>query len=561
LTIVHDAFDSFAIAIVVPLSLFISLLIVRGLSYLWYGTARGRPLPLVVHELHSVGSDGKDVPNDTDSLSTNRSDVLRDLPAMLRAYISADPPLSGQVAPGVASAASPIIPSAAPTNPQAGWAAVLTELVLPQKQAAYEIHLTRLAAASASRVSVSIVRTPQQSMVASAVFNEGRLDELTFQIGGFCIERIQLQPAFLRRTPRWEHWGDRGAYGLFRLALWHQEKHEYLKAHAAYEEASLRALGNIRLAVHRASLYELQKEYDEARKIYDALHCLWKQNIELTFRAATVRVNLVHQLVSLRAKGASPADPLDTEDELKILDEASTLLQEATKDLKFMHVLRRWLRARLPRRRDIGERRYWLSWLRRDTFRQPLVLLRRSRRYEYLNAVKVSRLADEILNHLVKNAKVARSDADKSFKAVTRIIRKKRVGWLAHWLAACYFSRAAQAADLMEPDSKLWVRLGKKSTLSLSLDPQPNSYRDLCEVMAIGEIGRVFRNPCNQLNPELLYNDPDMIPLHDVFKGGMVKVLIGPVSWETPASAGVGLPERSDEDLQKFIDGMRPPIR
>lgn len=561
MTIAHDALNSFAIAVVIPLSLFISLLIVRGLSYLWYGTARGRPLPVVVHGLHTEGGDGKDGLGDNGSLPANRSDALKGLPAMLRAYISADPPLSGQVAPGVASAASPVIPSAAPTNPQAGWAAVLTELVLPQKQAAYEIHLTRLAAGPDSSVSVSIVRTPQQSMVASAVFNEGTLDELTFQIGGFCIERIQLQPAFLRRTPRWEHWGDRGGYGLFRLALWHQEKDDYPKAHAAYEEASLRSLGNIRLAVHRASLYELQKEYDEARKIYDALHCLWKQNIELTFRAATVRVNLVHQLVSLRAKAESAADSPGTQSEINILNEAAILLKEATKDLRFAYILGRWLRARLPRRRDIGERRYWLSWLRRDAFRQPLVLLRRSRRYEYLNAVKVSRLADEILRNLVENKKVARSDADDSFRAVTRIIRKKRVGWLAHWLAACYFSRAAQAADLMEPDQKLWERLGRKSTLSLSLDPQPDNYRALCEVMAIGEIGRVFRNPCNQLNPELLYNDPDMIPLHNVFKGGMVKVLIGPVRWETPPHAGVGLPERSDEDLQKFIDGMRPPIR
>lgn len=559
--IAHDAFLSFALAVVIPLSLFVSLLIVRGLSYLWYGTAGRRPLPVVVHELRSEG-DGK---GHHEGLSArwrfNRPDSLADLPSMLRSYISADPPLSGQLAPGVATAASPVIPAAAPGGSTAGWAAALTELVLPQKQAAYNIYLTRLAPGSGSSVSVSVVKTPQHWIVASAVFDEGPLEELALQIGGFCMESIQLQPASLRRTPRWEHWGGRGGYSLFRLALWHQERLEYAKAHAAYEEASLLSLGNVRLAVHRASLYELQEEYDEARKIYDALHCLWKQNVELTFRAATSRVNLVHQLFARRMNGAQSAASPATPTELDILREAEILLAETARDLRFAHVLGRWMRTRLPRRRDIGERRYWLSWLQRDSFRQPLVLLRRSRRYEYLNAVKVSRLSDSLLRLLIDNKPVPQSEADSSFRAVTRIIKKKRVGWLAHWAAACYFSRAAQAAHLLEPDKKLWLRLGRSSTLSLSMDPQPKNYRDLCEVMAIGEIGRVFRNPCNQLNPELLYNDPDMIPLHDAFKGGMVKVLIGPVRWETAPQDGARGRERSDPDLDSFIASMRPSIR
>ncbi len=560
MTIAHEALSSFALAVVIPLSLFTSLLIVRGLSYLWYGSARRRPLPVVVQELRWDGH-GKRGPNTDRRLPAKSSDVLEDLPAMLRAYISADPPLSGQLAPGVAATASPLIPSAAPTSAQAGWAATLTELVLPQKQAAYEIHLTRSVPESGNSVSVSVVRMPQQSMVASAVFPKGKLEELAFQVGGFCIESIQLQPAFLRRTPRWENWGDRGGYCLFRLALWHQEKLDYTDAHAAYEEASLRSLGNIRLAVHRASLYELQEDYEEARKIYDALHCLWKQNIEITFRAATVRVNLVHRLVSRRVKGEANADSPAVENELRILNEAAVLLEETAKGLRFTYVLRRWFRTRLPRRRDIGERRYWASWLKRDTFRQPLMLLRRSRRYEYMSAVKVSRLADRILRRLVQNQAVTPSEANESFRAVTRIIKKKRVGWLAHWLAACYFSRAAQAAELMEPDPDVWGRLGRKSTLSLSLDPEPSSYKELCEIMAIGEIGRVFRNPCNRLNPELLYSDPDMIPLHSAFKGGMVKVLIGPVRWEAAPPAAAHPAERLDGDLARFIDGMRPPIR
>lgn len=44
---------------------------------------------------------------------------------------------------------------------------------------------------------------------------------------------------------------------------------------------------------------------------------------------------------------------------------------------------------------------------------------------------------------------------------------------------------------------------------------------------ATAEIGRVLRNPCNQLNPELLHKDPDMRPLDDAFKASTVRVLIG----------------------------------
>lgn len=558
--VAHDVLSSFALAVIIPLSLFISLLIVRVLSSVWYGTAGRRPLPVVVHELRSEGQDelhrhGEKRP------PADRADYLRDLPAILRSYISADPPLSGQLAPGVATAASPVIPAAAPGSSGAGWAAALTELVLPQRQAAYNIYLTRLARGAGTSVSASVVKTPQHWIVASAVFDETSIEQLALQIGGFCMESIQLQPASLRRTPRWEHWGGRGGYSLFRLALWHQEKLQFEQAHAAYEEASLLSLGNIRLAVHRASLYELQEEYDEARKIYDALHCLWKQNIELTFRAATTRVNLVHQLFSRRVNGGDSEPPPATQKELEMLREAAILLDEATRDLRFRHVLGRWIRTWLPRRRDIGERRYWLSWLRRDTFRQPLMLLRRSRRYEYLSAVKVSGLSDSLLKFLIENKEVDRADANKSFKAITRIIKKKRVGWLAHWAAACYFSRAAQAAHLMKPDRQLWLRLGRSSTLSFGMGPEPENFRDLCQLMAIGEIGRVFRNPCNQLNPELLYNDPDMIPLHDAFKGGMVKVLIGPVRWDSASQTGTRRRERPHASLNSFVANMHTSIR
>ena len=176
-------------------------------------------------------------------------------------------------------------------------------------------------------------------------------------------------------------------------------------------------------------------------------------------------------------------------------------------------------------------RRYWASWLRRDSFRQPLILLRRSKRYEYVNAIKVAILANEVLHLLLDGEPNETFDIDRSIESLTKLIKRKRIGWLAHWTAACYFSRAAEAAELVTP--RAWEKYERRfrafgSPLSAPAGSS-TSWQECCEEMAIGEIGRVLRNPCNQLNPALFHTDPDMRRLHNAFKAGAVRVLIGPL--------------------------------
>jgi hypothetical protein len=140
--------------------------------------------------------------------------------------------------------------------------------------------------------------------------------------------------------------------------------------------------------------------------------------------------------------------------------------------------------------------------------------------HEYLSAVKVSVEADRLLRLLIEkqlDRPVTPFDIDESCLAILGLIRRKRVGWLAHWTAACYFSRAAQAAELKHPEEATWRKYEERSreqvSLGLSRNPEPRDWRQYCEDMAIQEIGRVIRNPCHQLNPELLHTDPDMKPL------------------------------------------------
>jgi hypothetical protein len=327
-------------------------------------------------------------------------------------------------------------------------------------------------------------------------------------------------------------------------------------------------------------MYEFQGRYSQAALLYDALHCLWRKNIEVTYRAAAVRVDLVQELLEHQdlafgipdaSLSAGPADPqnddsaeskiLPLQKALRLLGEAEDMFVVAAGDLRYRKVVLNWLSTRLPRQRDIGERRYWLSWLRRDNTIQPLGLLRRSKRREYLKTVQVAREANSLLRFIIQSEIWSREagahtsahdgvdsfDIDASVRSVLALIKKKRAGWLAHWEAACYFSRAAMAAGVTCPRNwrkieRRWRRYGSLGFPYAA--GESRNWRECCEAMAIGEIGRVLRNPCNKLNPELLQTDPDMKRLHEALGNEMVRALIGPTPDHEPIQHQV--PVRDD---------------
>jgi hypothetical protein len=461
MTIAQEVMTTLISSVVIPFGLLITLLIVRAISHLWYVGLNRRPLPVVVHDIghrrEALAADNSiaDQPR--------RAERLLGMPGLLRDYVAADLPLSHQLAPGVAVAVSPDILSAAPGTMQSGWSGALLTLVLPQKQAAYNIFVTpHPDARSQFSASVQVVKTPQQWIVASKTLAARTLTELVLMAGGFCMESVQLQPGFLRRTPRWEQWGSRGGYSLFRQAVLCQESGDIEAAQQNYELAGRMAPGNITLGVHRASMYEFQGRYSQAALLYDALHCLWQKNIEVTYRAAAVRIDLAQDLLTdhglaFIGPGASPSTPgtakpqndksgeseiIALAEALRLLDEAEHRLVVTADDLRFRRLVLKWLTTRLPRQRDIGERRYWMSWLRRDNSDQPLGLLRRSKRREYLRTVQVAREANKLLRFVVQSQIQSRAassqinaqtvpdtfDIDASVRSVFALIKKKRPG-------------------------------------------------------------------------------------------------------------------------------------
>ena len=116
-----DVAGTLLTAAVIPASLFVTLLIVRSISYLWYAGLNRRALPVIVNDVGSCLDPATESASDVADRAS-RVESLADLPYLLREYVAADPPLSRQLAPDVAVAISPDIPLTTRETQQSGWA-------------------------------------------------------------------------------------------------------------------------------------------------------------------------------------------------------------------------------------------------------------------------------------------------------------------------------------------------------------------------------------------------------------------------------------------------------
>src|SRR6185312_6265562 len=116
------------------------------------------------------------------------------------------------------------------------------------------------------------------------------------------------------------------------------------------------------------SIHEAEGKFAEAATTYNAAACLWKQNIELSYRLAGARSD------------AAMLKNVDANTRLTLLVSALDSLRDARVRVSRCYIWRRILRSYGWRSRDPGERRFWYSWLKADPFRSPLKLLRKSKR-------------------------------------------------------------------------------------------------------------------------------------------------------------------------------------
>jgi tetratricopeptide (TPR) repeat protein len=95
--------------------------------------------------------------------------------------------------------------------------------------------------------------------------------------------------------------------------------------------------------------------------------------------------------------------------------------------------------------------------------------------------------------------------------AIPRRFRgRKRIGWLAHYNAACFYSLAL----LLEENR-------------LPFGYEIEAWKTDCTRAAIRELGHVRRDPLNRLEPEWYRSDPELRPLTDRVKGTRWAKLVG----------------------------------
>jgi hypothetical protein len=297
------------------------------------------------------------------------------------------------------------------------------------------------------------------------------------------VEQVQQQRRVLSRTPRWEHWANRGGYGRFRRALDAEHRGDVDDALREYDAAGALSLGNVTLALRRASILERGKRHLEAIQTYYYCQTLWPEAIESMYRYAAACSNL--RDTSSRAYGNATG--------------ALTTIRES---LRLRSLARRWMLAALPGRRNAGERRYWSDWLRSWGAKRTGTFRRRSKRRDFLCAVRLAEhvvpLAEAVQRQGLRHEQGRDDDPPlaERLAAVRRELSRKRIGWMAHYNGACFHSLCAQ----LPPE-----RFGSGE--------DARRWRSTHVDLALGELASVVRDPFNRLDPQWMLVDPDLAGL------------------------------------------------
>jgi hypothetical protein len=444
------------------------------------------------------------------------------------------------------------------------------------------------------RVAVTIVRQPGSRLVASRTvevtgdeLDPAEVTERAVEaIGAFCLQRVHSQLPVTRLTPRWERWRSDVAYREYRKGLemrdraLDQQAEEYhahaqlrqatqergrvqaelarsraaapagaqdptadlldaradqldrlvdelapqvrrtvwwqmlVRAAEHFRRASLADLANLLPRQAEAAVLELLGDHETARLIYQSCHELWPEQVEQLYRLA-----VYHQ----RGPGYGRAEP-------PAAGGHDVYLREATRQLRWSRLARRWLGTWLPWRWAPGERRYWASWLRPSHPQAPRLSLP-TRRREFLVALRVARLSLRLMGYAPEAARglpTPEQASSHTGRLLTELVRhvgtrpwpdplattghashrpvrpvagRRRAGWLAHYNAACAYSQAIELPDEHLPGAAT-----------------PEQWRSACAEAALRRLNEVLRDPYSQLDLSWLFTDIDLEPLARTLK-------------------------------------------
>lgn len=507
----HAISDAFSVPLVLGLTLAVFIAITHTASFIWYGIQQRGRRPLVIRLGERMGD------------AREGAGYLA-LDGQLLAYLAADGHGDFVIAPGAGGRAAPGISTEA-LVPIDGWTGALIRFAFTREPAyVVDVAWTHHNNATQCQAVVRISRVPGDRVVASGTFAGQDYENLVKIVGCFCINFFQRQPRVQRRTPRWERWSDDiSGYRAYRDGLQYQLNGmgDYQTALDRFNEAAGIEPGNLLVQLHRAALLEFTAKYDKAVDIYQKCNTLWPGHIETGYRLRNALKNL----------------PGPNHDEL--LQHLRSLAEQLTLN----NLVVAWLLTFRLWQWNSGERRYWRSWL------QPWLPGRVTKRAAYRNAVNIGELITELSSSLEQHAGAAqvanimdrftnevRGKSKKmsrepcfgrllypeqghreapgfthnhafhmrSVNDVARIEpryareRRRKMGWLAHFNAACFFSLAIKLKEKQIPEE---------------FRNSPEDWKDDCARAAIFELGILVRDPRNTLELDWLRTDPDLAPL------------------------------------------------
>ncbi len=473
-------------------------------------------------------------------ISTGDENGSQAFAAKLSEYLTEDAPGPAIIIPPGGGAVPPPVP-VEQLYSREGWIGALTRIVLPQEPT-FNVHVELLKDAQSvdellkdaqsvddspqNLVTVRITRTPAGRVLKADSIQRKDETELIGAAGCLIIHSIRQEHRVMRHIPRWERWSsDIKGYATYRRALDYERNGNTDRALDMYNEAICHESWNFMVSIRKAALLEVDDEFKEAATVYRTCNELWPEHLETAYRLA--------------ASYALSHDHSSSE----------RMLNNIRESIRPWTLWRQYGKTWLPTHWNVGERRYWRNLIRR----RPLIFGSNKRRELYMTVrvaeqlnkmqsivffngtplneeMGIKRLLTKMANLTTRRSLrscyarlfhpyCGRGEGRSSHKHGWHnedfdkdlVIRpapashrskpvkpRRRIGWLSHYNAACFFSLA------------LMIREDK-----LPRDYSLEDWKIDCARAAIRELSHVRRDPRSEIGPEWNRNDPALQPLKE----------------------------------------------
>jgi len=405
---------------------------------------------------------------------------------------------------------------------------------------------------------IRVTRRPGNQVLAADLILREQEQSVVETAGCLIIHNVRQQPGALRNTPRWERWGeDIEGYSIYRRALDNERRGERDAALKGYDQALRHEPGNFLISIRKAALLEGVGKFEEASEVYRTCDELWPEHIETAYR--------------LSASYANGGKHDDSEAVLKSITSRLkhwALWEERSKtwwptrwNIGERHYWKAWTERHPPivgpsnrdhllvavevaeQVRGVGGIVHSRQEYKEDRKEEREERKRRDKRDRELLEKLLKRIAELTMRrvttppykclfhpelsmlHQAKGEKLEDHDdkwhneyADESLVIysyeVSRLPRRlrprKRIGWLAHYNAACFYS--------------LGLELDKEC---LPTGYEVETWKIDCARAAIRELGHVRRDPLSKIEPDWYRSDPELQPLRDYFQSTRWAKLVG----------------------------------